>query len=261
MNLCILHKYLRYNILWLIIHSYTIYRHATRSARSAVSRALCSYRYSLPASCKTCETAQLSQAVAILPATPAHSTARAGNPGFLCILHKNKRQKLRNFVQNFIEMWFFGFRPQYIVDFDPFYPIKAQHLVFSPSLHLGRNGVILCLHKAKQHRNTNPLSAACPLRSRAQARKRVPCQVNNAQSKPLTRTARTSPLSAGGSYKPAQHSAHTTAQFIASAFQNRRWRTRAKLKGRYWCTLKIKYRAVRIQLHHRVTVVLPAPAV
>ena len=28
MNLCILHKYLRYNILWLIMHSYTIYRHA-----------------------------------------------------------------------------------------------------------------------------------------------------------------------------------------------------------------------------------------
>ena len=123
--MCILHKYLRYNILWLIINSYTIYSLATRSARSAVSRALCSYRYSLPAACKTCETAQLSQAVAVLPATPAHSTARAGNPGFLCILHKNKRQKLRNSVQNFIEMWFFGFRPQYIVDFDPFYPIKS----------------------------------------------------------------------------------------------------------------------------------------
>lgn len=72
---------------------------------------------------------------------------------------------------------------------------------------------------------------------------------------------RTAPLAAGGSYKPAQHSAHTTAQFIASAFQNRRWRTRAKLKGRYWCTLKSKHRTVRIQLHRRVTVVLPAPAV
>ena len=66
MNMCILHKYLRYNILWLIIHSYTIYCHATRSARSAVSRALCSYRYSLPAACKTCDTAQLSQARAML---------------------------------------------------------------------------------------------------------------------------------------------------------------------------------------------------
>ena len=64
---------------------------------------------------------------------------------------------------------------------------------------------------------------------------------------------RTAPLTAGGSYKPAQ--------FIASAFQNRRWRTRAKLKGRYWCTLESKYRAMRIQLHHRVTVVSPAPVV
>lgn len=145
MNLYILHKYLRYNILWLIMHSYTIYRHATRSARSAVSRALCSYRYSLPAACKTCDTAHFSRATAVLPATPAHSTARAGNPGSLCILHKNKRQKLRNSVQNFIEIGFLGFRPQYIVDFDPFYPIKAQHLVFSPRLHLGRTRAIICL--------------------------------------------------------------------------------------------------------------------
>lgn len=49
MNLYILHKYLNYNILWLIMHSYTIYRHAMRSARFAVSRALCIYRCSLPA--------------------------------------------------------------------------------------------------------------------------------------------------------------------------------------------------------------------
>ena len=66
MNMCILHKYLRYNILWLIMHSSTIYRHAVRSARSAVSRALCSYRYSLPAACKTCDTAHFSQARAML---------------------------------------------------------------------------------------------------------------------------------------------------------------------------------------------------
>ena len=65
MNLCILHKYLRYNILWLIMHSYTIYRHATRSARFAVSRALCIYHYSLPAACETCDTAQLSRALRI----------------------------------------------------------------------------------------------------------------------------------------------------------------------------------------------------
>ena len=85
MNLCILHKYLRYNILWLIMHSYTIYRHATRSARSSVSRALCSYRYSLPAACKTCDTAQLSPARAMLRTAAvavqrtAHDTAYSLN--------------------------------------------------------------------------------------------------------------------------------------------------------------------------------------
>ena len=66
MNLCILHKYLRYNILWLIIHSSTIYSHAARSARFAVSRALCIYRCSLPDAFKTCDTAQLSPSLAIL---------------------------------------------------------------------------------------------------------------------------------------------------------------------------------------------------
>lgn len=66
MNLCILHKYLNYNILWLIIHSSTIYSHAARSARFAVSRALCIYRCSLPAACKTCDTARLSPSCAML---------------------------------------------------------------------------------------------------------------------------------------------------------------------------------------------------
>ena len=66
MNLCILHKYLRYNILWLILRKHTIYSHAARSARFAVSRALCIYRCSLPAACKTCDTARLSPSCAML---------------------------------------------------------------------------------------------------------------------------------------------------------------------------------------------------
>ena len=78
MNMCILHKYLNYNILWLIMHSYTIYRHATTSARFAVSRALCIYRCSLPAACKTCDTAQLSQACAML-CTAAVSVQRTAH--------------------------------------------------------------------------------------------------------------------------------------------------------------------------------------
>ena len=190
MNMCILHKYLRYNILWLIMHSYTIYRHATRSARSAVSRALCSYRYSLPAACKTCDTAHFSQAMAVLPATPAHSTARTGNPGFLCILHKNQRQKLRNSVQNFIEIGFFGFRPQYIVDFDPFYPIQSPSSCIFTQVAFGSNP---CYHMLESKGKGAATGGAAPPHLRRVApqgtSRRVPCQVDNAQSKPLTRTA------------------------------------------------------------------------
>ena len=196
------------------MHSYTIYRHATRSARSAVSRALCSYWYSLPAACKTCDTAQLSQAVAVLSATPAHSTARVGNPGFLCILHKNKRQKLRNFVQNFIEMWFFGFRPQYIVDFDPFYPIKSPASCVFTLFAFGSN---LCYHvrenKGKGAATGGAARPASPPPRRA-ARHEPACTLPSKQ-RPVKaahlHSKRISPLSAGGSYKPAQHSAHTTA--------------------------------------------------
>ena len=66
MNLCILHKYLNYNILCYKATMPTIYSRATRSARFAVSRALCIYRCSLPAACETCDTAQLSPARAML---------------------------------------------------------------------------------------------------------------------------------------------------------------------------------------------------
>ena len=102
--------------------------------------------------------------------------------GFLCSMHKNTRKKLRNFVQYFINYGFLGFNHNMLWISTHFTLQKAQHLVVSPNLHLGRNGVILCLHKEKQHRNTNPLSAACI----HQPRWCVPCQVNNAQLKPLT---------------------------------------------------------------------------
>ena len=45
--------------------------------------------------------------------------------GFLCILHKNTRRKPIKFVEYFLKLWFFGFQPQYVVDFDPFYPTKS----------------------------------------------------------------------------------------------------------------------------------------
>lgn len=73
----------------------------------------------------------------------AHSTARVGNPGSLCILHKNKRQKLRNFVHILVKNYFFGFRPQYIVDFDPFYPIKSPASCVFTQFAFGSN---LCYH-------------------------------------------------------------------------------------------------------------------
>ena len=113
--------------------------------------------------------------------------------------------------------------------------------------------------------HTHTGSAVLPRRTASAQRivyRRVPCQVNNAQSKPLTCTA-SAHLRCQRVEATSRHStAHIPQQtLIASAFQNRRWRTRAKLKGRYWCTLKSKHRAMRIQLHHRVTVVLPAPVV
>lgn len=95
--MCILHKYLRYNILWLIMHSYTIYRRAVRSARFAVSRALCVYRYSLPAACKTCDTAQLSPACAMLRTAAvavqrtAHDTAYS--PDYVHIAQKDNKNE------------------------------------------------------------------------------------------------------------------------------------------------------------------------
>ena len=182
----------------------------------------------------------------------------------MCILHKNKRQKLRNSVQNFIEIGFFGFRPQYIVDFDPFYPIKSPASCVFTQFAFGSNP---CYHmlenKGKGAATGGAARPASPPPRRA-ARPEPACTLPSKQ-RPVKaahlHSKLTAPMTAGGSYKPAQHSAHTTAQFIASAFQNRRWRTRAKLKGRYWCTLKSKHRTVRIQLHRRVTVVLPAPTV
>lgn len=131
-------------------------------------------------------------------------------------------------------------------------------LWFHPVCNLGRS---LLYYRRRRKLNSAARSACCTasLHRRSSActlpSKQRPVKAAHLHSK------RTAPLTAGGSYKPAQHSAHTTASTTASAFQNRRWRTRAELKGMYWCTLKSKHRAVRIQLHRRVTVVLPAQTV
>lgn len=126
-----------------------------------------------------------------------------------------------------------------------------------------RNAVSCAQHSKLPH-ILHQLRCTAPPHSKRTARCMPVCTLPSKQ-RPVKaahlHSKRTAPLTAGGSSKPAQHSAYTTAQFISSAFQNRRWRTRAKLKGRYWCTLKSKHRTARIQLHHRVTVVLPAPVV
>lgn len=149
--------------------------------------------------------------------------------------------------------------PQYIV----FEPAKMRYFQLKSTIYCGR--VKFAKHfemlyhmlenKGKGAATGGAARPASPPPRRA-ARHEPACTLPSKQ-RPVKaahpHSKRTAPLTAGGSSKPAQ--------FIASAFQNRRWRTRAKLKGRYWRTLKSKYRAVRIQLHHRVTVVLPAPAV
>ena len=94
------------------------------------------------------ERAHFSRSAAVLPATLAHSTTQAGNPGFLCILHKNKRQKLRNFVQFCLNFCFFGSNHNILWVEVGSHPKKAQHLVVSPNLRLGRNFAIICVSTA-----------------------------------------------------------------------------------------------------------------
>lgn len=160
-------------------------------------------------------------------------------------------------------------KPQYIV----LEPAKMRYFQLKNTIYCGRakfaNPFEMLYHvrSTASHRtaHTRTGSAVLPRRTASAQRivcRRVPCQVNNAQSKPLTCTASAQHRCQRVEAKSRHSTAHIPQQVpIASAFQNRRWRTRAKLKGRYWCTLKSKHRAMRIQLHHRVTVVLPAPAV
>ena len=106
-------------------------------------------------------------------------------------------------------MWFFGFRPQYIVDFDPFYPIKSPASCVFTQFAFGSKS---CYHMlaSKTQRNATP-TALYRLRRAAY---RVACTLPSKQ-RPVKaahlHSKRTAPMTAGGSYKPAQRSAHTTA--------------------------------------------------
>lgn len=141
--------------------------------------------------------------------------------------------------------------PQYIV----LEPAKMRYFQLKNAIYCGRvklafpSKIAYHVRSTAGHR-THPTGSAVPPRRVAPqgTSRRVPCQVNTAQSKP-------------GRWETAvKRVVCTTDEPTAcTAYTNRGWRTRAKLKGRYWCTLKSKHRAVRIQLHRRVTVVLPAP--
>ena len=98
MNLCILHKYLRYNILWLIIHSSTIYSRATRSARFAVSRALTVHPTKDRCCALACHVAQLSQSDGLFCTVRLNAPSSQRFLELSCIMHKNKLKNNGYFV-------------------------------------------------------------------------------------------------------------------------------------------------------------------
>lgn len=89
MNLCILHKYLRYNILWLIIHSSTIYSRATRSARFAVSHALTVHPTKDRFCALACRVAQISQWDRLFCTVQLKAPSSQRFLELLCSMHKN----------------------------------------------------------------------------------------------------------------------------------------------------------------------------
>lgn len=106
--------------------------------------------------------------------------------------------------------------PQYIV----LEPAKMRYFQLKSTISCGRVKLAIRFERLYHVRSTasyrthSTSFAVLPHRTASAQRvvcRCVPCQVNNAQLKTLTRTACTVPLTASGSYKPAQHSAHTTA--------------------------------------------------
>lgn len=143
MNLCILHKYLNHNILCYKATIPTIYSCATRSARFAVSRALTAHPTKDRCCALACHVARISQSDGLFCTVRLNAPSSQRFFYFLCILHKNKCQKLRKFVHILVKLWFFGSQPQYVVDFDTKYSQKPQHIVVSPGLQFGSKPVIL----------------------------------------------------------------------------------------------------------------------
>ena len=162
---------------------------------------------------------------------------------------------------------------------------KTQYVVSSKNLQSISSAVIMCLHSKKHSAQRNVQRIARTART-AQRTARI------------ARTARTAQYKAHSAVQSAQRSTKRTARNMlicnactlpskqrpvkarqvgdrckACRLYHRRanslhsiHKLRVAYEGQvetqvYWRTLKSKYRAVRIQLHHRVTVVLPAPVV
>ena len=137
---------------------------------------------------------------------------------FMCSMHKKLLKNDGYFMQFFVRSMNFFLPPQYIV----LEPAKMRYFQLKSTIYCVRAKLAIRLEMLYHVRSTASHSiahtytdsAVLPRRTACAQRivcRCVPCQVNDAQLKTLTRTARTAPLTASGSSKPAQHSAHTTA--------------------------------------------------
>lgn len=160
--------------------------------------------------------------------------------------------------------------PQYIV----LEPAKMRYFQLKSTIYCvrvklaNRFEILYHVRSTASHRtaHTRTGSAVLPRRTASAQRivcRRVPCQVDNAQLKPSrweTAVKRVVCTTDEPTACTAQRTYHSTVH------RKRVPKSRVAYEGQvetqvYWCTLKIEHRAVRIQLHHRVTVVLPAPVV
>ena len=115
---------------------------------------------------------------------------------FMCSMHKNKLKNSSYFMQFFVRSMNFFLPPQYIV----LEPAKMRHFKLKSTIYCGRvklafpSKIVYHVRSTASHRTAHTRTgSAVLLRRTASAQRivcqRVPCQVNNAQSKPLTCTA------------------------------------------------------------------------
>ena len=139
---------------------------------------------------------------------------------------------------------------------------KTQYVVSSKNLQSISSAVIMCLHSKKQSAQRNvQRTAQYKARSATYSAQRNVQKVLVCYACTLSSKQRPVKARQVGDRCKACRLHHRRANSLHSIHK-----LRVAYEGQvetqvYWCTLKSKYRAVRIQLHHRVTVVLPAPVV